>query len=584
MEDGKVWIKLNVVSMTSKALIIVGHGSHTDPKSDQPIFDNADRIRKRNIFNEVRETFWKEEPSLREVIRTLRSEKIYIVPLFISKGYFVENVIPRELRLVNEYKKIVDKEIHYTHPIGTHKDITELLIKKVKNKTQDKNIGIAVVGHGTERNSNSSRTIYYHVERIKNNTGFNEVKPFFLDEKPYVDNLIDSFKNNKIAIIPAFISDGPHTRKDIPERIGINDEKQKINGKELFYLDSIGNHKEITDIIIKRVKESGEKITKTKSKKYNNKIKSDKKSNISLKTYIIDKFIEKTKNKPIDFDGLKSFKDSSGFNLKTSNKEKIGLTKKQLYNIEYKFYVFINNWYQWKIKNRHNTEHQNRFLLWVEKKDKLTPYKRYKNKTIERNWGELTIKTKLKNNGERNYLVLHQENRDDSISELTQYTDPLDSRYIAKFDENNKYRPLKTAKSLKTGWVFTELKSDQLLKVIDFIYPSSIENWSLQCKGELDITNFTETVERQTGLYSKLDQINSNTLNHLTDELCSKRCIKEKKWDVINNKKQGSKDNNKIPCREPCSVFLEEARKQIKNGRETDNNQKTSNLEVVSIV
>jgi sirohydrochlorin cobaltochelatase len=82
-----------------RALVLAAHGSHLNPGSSAPAFAHADRIRATGAFDEVRETFWKEEPSFREVLRTVAAETVYVVPLFVSEGYFTEEVLPRELRL-----------------------------------------------------------------------------------------------------------------------------------------------------------------------------------------------------------------------------------------------------------------------------------------------------------------------------------------------------------------------------------------------------------------------------------------------------------------------------------------------------
>ena len=50
-------------------------------------------------FGEVYCAFWKEEPSLRQVLHMVDAEEIYVVPNFISEGYFTRTVIPRELEL-----------------------------------------------------------------------------------------------------------------------------------------------------------------------------------------------------------------------------------------------------------------------------------------------------------------------------------------------------------------------------------------------------------------------------------------------------------------------------------------------------
>ncbi|HEV3476124.1 MAG TPA: CbiX/SirB N-terminal domain-containing protein, partial [Rubrobacteraceae bacterium] len=71
-----------------KALVIVGHGSHLNEDSSLPVYEHAERIRQTGEFDEVVECFWKEEPSMRHVLDTIESEEVYVVPAFISEGYF----------------------------------------------------------------------------------------------------------------------------------------------------------------------------------------------------------------------------------------------------------------------------------------------------------------------------------------------------------------------------------------------------------------------------------------------------------------------------------------------------------------
>jgi sirohydrochlorin cobaltochelatase len=43
--------------------------------------------------------FWKEKPGLREALDSLTKPEVFIVPNFTVEGYFVRNVIPKELGL-----------------------------------------------------------------------------------------------------------------------------------------------------------------------------------------------------------------------------------------------------------------------------------------------------------------------------------------------------------------------------------------------------------------------------------------------------------------------------------------------------
>ena len=79
------------------ALVLIGHGSTLNAESAAPTYQHADELRRRAIFGQVIEAFWKLEPSICGVLRGVFARRVFIVPLFISEGYFTEEVIPREL-------------------------------------------------------------------------------------------------------------------------------------------------------------------------------------------------------------------------------------------------------------------------------------------------------------------------------------------------------------------------------------------------------------------------------------------------------------------------------------------------------
>ena len=86
----------------NSALLIVAHGSTVNPDSSAPTLAHSVEIRRRGIFADVQFAFWKEEPSLCDALFLFDPEsvrEVYVVPNFISEGYFTQTVVPRELEL-----------------------------------------------------------------------------------------------------------------------------------------------------------------------------------------------------------------------------------------------------------------------------------------------------------------------------------------------------------------------------------------------------------------------------------------------------------------------------------------------------
>jgi sirohydrochlorin cobaltochelatase len=267
------------------ALVIVAHGSHLNAESSTPTFDHADTVRATGAFDEVREGFWKEEPSFREVLRTVESEEVYVVPLFVSEGYFTEEVIPRELRLAGWDPETWDsdgtsathatfeatdvgKTVHYCGPVGTHDAMSDVIVRRAESVTGDPDVGegfgLAVVGHGTERNENSAKAVEYHADRIRESGRFDEVEALFMDEDPEVDDVTDFFESDDIVVVPLFVADGYHTQEDIPEDMGLTDDYRTgwdtpaiVDGHRIWYSGAVGTEPLMADVVLERARDAG---------------------------------------------------------------------------------------------------------------------------------------------------------------------------------------------------------------------------------------------------------------------------------------------------------------------------------------
>jgi len=222
------------------------------------------------------------------VIRTLEADEVFVVPLFISEGYFTEQVIPRELRLddwdpekwdsdgtsasqATLEADDVGKTIHYCGPVGTHDAMTDVIVQRAETAMEDpdvgEGVGLSVVGHGTERNENSAKAIEYHSECIRERDRFDEVKALFMDEEPEVDDVTDYFESDDIVVVPLFIADGYHTQEDIPEDMGLTEDYRlgwdvpaEVDGHRIWYTGAVGTENLMADVVLERAADAGADI------------------------------------------------------------------------------------------------------------------------------------------------------------------------------------------------------------------------------------------------------------------------------------------------------------------------------------
>ena len=262
---------------SNAALLIVAHGSTVNPDSSAPSLAHAAEIRRRKVFADVECAFWKEEPSLRDAIflfdpKTIR--EVYVVPNFISEGYFTQTVVPRELELNGRTTKRPSGQIwKYCEPVGNHSLMTDLLLRRaheIAPGIPESETSLLIVAHGTDLNENSAVAAKREAVKIRSLGKYAAVLNVYMEEPPLVSEWRKLTSTSKVVVVPFFISDGLHSYEDIPGLLGITSGRSttasrvtrgeifrhnpyKIDNRWLFYAPSIGTDPGFADIIIEQV-------------------------------------------------------------------------------------------------------------------------------------------------------------------------------------------------------------------------------------------------------------------------------------------------------------------------------------------
>jgi sirohydrochlorin cobaltochelatase len=268
--------------LSDAALVVLGHGSTKNDDSSAPVYQHAAELRRRKIFADVREAFWKQEPQIKKVLADVSEAQVFIAPLFISEGYFSSEVIPRELGFRPEHSTLDTRHstLFFCQPVGTHERMTSVLLSRAREvvetfpfprapKSQDTTLFIA--GHGTEQNQNSRKAIDRQVEIIRATNEYADVHAVFLEEDPRIGTCYELARTKNIIVVPFFISDGMHSREDIPVLLGEPERsvKERLanqqptwrnpterNDKLVWYAAAVGTEPLIADIILDRVTEA----------------------------------------------------------------------------------------------------------------------------------------------------------------------------------------------------------------------------------------------------------------------------------------------------------------------------------------
>ena len=252
------------------ALLIVGHGSTVNPDSSAPTLAHAAKIRCRKVFVDVECAFWKEEPSLRDAIFFFDPEairEVYVVPNFISEGYFTEIVIPRELELDGPVTRRSGKIIKYCEPVGNDPRMIDLLLHRAHvaaPHVPPEQTSLLIVGHGTSLNDKSAVAAKHQARAIREKGSYAEVSEAYMEEAPFIADWRKNSSQPNVVVVPFFIADGLHSYQDIPVLLGIESEPTaaasqqeifrrnpyRLDGRLLYYASAIGTDPLMADIIL----------------------------------------------------------------------------------------------------------------------------------------------------------------------------------------------------------------------------------------------------------------------------------------------------------------------------------------------
>jgi sirohydrochlorin cobaltochelatase len=272
---------VNGGNFSDAAMVVLGHGSTQNDGSAAPVYQHAAELRRRKIFAGVREAFWKQEPQIKKVLPEISAPRVFIVPLFISEGYFSSNVIPRELGFgPNSHLLTPNSGLYYCRPVGSHESMTEVILLRAKEivgqfpfprPPKPREITLFIAGHGTEKNENSRQAVERQTGLIRAMNLYAGVHAVYLEESPRIADCHALAQTKNLVVVPFFISDGLHTQEDIPVMLG---EAQPVvrqrlaagqppwrnptglNGRLVWYAPAVGTEPHVADVILERVREA----------------------------------------------------------------------------------------------------------------------------------------------------------------------------------------------------------------------------------------------------------------------------------------------------------------------------------------
>ncbi|SDH37381.1 CbiX/SirB N-terminal domain-containing protein [Roseospirillum parvum] len=257
-------------------LILVGHGSAHHPDSATPTRELAEIIAARGLFQAVRCAFWRQRPSLQEVLADAALGDLYVVPNFAGAGLFTDQLIPQTLGLApgQSTTRRPGGRLVLTPPLGSHPAVPGLIAQRVgevvaAHRLDPSATGLLLIAHGSRRPGGSGATANALVETLRRTGRVAEVAAAFLEQEPAASDWPHHLASPNILVLPLLIARGYHGSGDMAALFDLDPATLKAasaplgplerQGRRLWIIPTITDPATTADLVLDLVRQSANK-------------------------------------------------------------------------------------------------------------------------------------------------------------------------------------------------------------------------------------------------------------------------------------------------------------------------------------
>lgn len=201
-------------------LLLAAHGS-SRPGGGNPVALMARRLKAREVFADVCYGFLKQQPLLADVLSTVKTPELVVVPILSGHGYITDTLIPDALAPLAR-----DKIIRLCDPLGCHPAIAGILAARAlsvitSQELDRRQVSILLAAHGNAKNPENARQTKALADRIESLSGGLTTRAAFIEEEPLISSWPAMTSATNLIVLPFLIGGGLHGAEDIPNMLGL---------------------------------------------------------------------------------------------------------------------------------------------------------------------------------------------------------------------------------------------------------------------------------------------------------------------------------------------------------------------------
>lgn len=228
------------------AILLAAHGARRDAAANDRVRALARELLARGAADEVIAGFHQGEPGFTAALDQLTADRVLVLPLFTSAGYYTEQVLPAALARSARCNAV---RLHQAAPLGVHPGIERLVAERIaavakREQLELDTTSVLLVGHGTPRNPNSRLATQQLAKALLARGAASDVTSGFLDDEPGIEEALASLRHRSVIVVPFLIGGGGHALEDLPRRIGGDAERRIVLD------DAVGAYPELGDLLL----------------------------------------------------------------------------------------------------------------------------------------------------------------------------------------------------------------------------------------------------------------------------------------------------------------------------------------------
>ncbi len=245
------------------AVVLLYHGSSARPDAARTAEHHMAALKAGGWFAEMFAGGLNGGPGAAAALAQADAPLVYAVPLFMSMGRFVREIIPARLGLDGPVTARRGRTIGYCRPVGTHPALADIAAARARRACGRFGLvpaetGLLLVGHGSAGDSGSAEAASACAAQLVSAGEFAEIDVAFLEEQPLLSRRVDRLSGRSTVVVGLFATRGVHAEADVRRLLGLEPDAEAgpvPAGGRVLYTGAVGADPAIADLVLACIRE-----------------------------------------------------------------------------------------------------------------------------------------------------------------------------------------------------------------------------------------------------------------------------------------------------------------------------------------